>query len=257
MDLVWIKLILTPLAITAIALAGRRWGPAVGGWIAGLPLTSGPVSLYLALEQGRTFAATAAVNSLASGAAVGGFCLAYAAAASRGGWIASTVCGLSVFFCAAALLGFLPLSLLPTFVAVTILLVGVRFLLPVPDRGFDDMTAPWWDLPSRVVVATGIVFLLTEGAQILGPRWSGLLAPFPLFVNVTVAFAHRNHGIQAGILVLRGTVMALFAFAVFFLVVGGLLPRFGIGWTYAIAAALAVTVNGFSLRGIHGNIEVD
>jgi hypothetical protein len=49
MDLVWIKLILTPLAITAIALAGRRWGPAVGGWIAGLPLTSGPVSLYLAL----------------------------------------------------------------------------------------------------------------------------------------------------------------------------------------------------------------
>ena len=72
MDLLWIKLILTPLAITAIALAGRRWGPAVGGWIAGLPLTSGPVSLYLALEQGKTFAATAAVNSLASGAAVGG-----------------------------------------------------------------------------------------------------------------------------------------------------------------------------------------
>ena len=257
MDLVWIKLILTPLAITAIALAGRRWGPAVGGWIAGLPLTSGPVSLYLALEQGRTFAATAAVNSLASGAAVGGFCLAYAAAAKRGGWITGTACGLSAFFCAAALLRFLPLPLLPTFAAVTVLLVGVRFLLPVPDRGLEDMTPPWWDLPSRVVVATGIVFLLTEGAQILGPRWSGLLAPFPLFVNVTVAFAHRNHGVQAGILVLRGTVMALFAFAVFFLVVGGLLPRFGIGWTYAIAAALAVTVNGFSLRGIHGKIEVD
>lgn len=257
MDPVWIKLILTPLAITAIAMAGRRWGPAVGGWVAGLPLTSGPVSLFLALEQGRTFAATAAVNSLAGGAAVGGFCMAYAAAASHGGWIAGTVCGLSVFFCAAALLRFLPLSLLPTFVAVTVLLFGVRFLLPVPDRRFDDMTAPWWDLPSRVVVATGIVLLLTEGAQLLGPRWSGLLAPFPLFVNVTVAFAHRNHGVRAGILVLRGTVMALFAFAVFFLVVGGLLPRFGIGWTYAIAAALAVTVNALSLRGIHGNIEVD
>jgi len=257
MDLLWIKLILTPLAITAIALAGRRWGPAVGGWIAGLPLTSGPVSLFLALEQGRTFAATAAVNSLASGVAVGGFCLAYAAAASHGGWIASTVCGLTVFCCAAALLRFLPLSLLPTFAAVTLLLIGVRFLLPVPDRGFDTMKAPWWDLPSRVVVATGIVFLLTEGAHVLGPRWSGLLAPFPLFINVTVAFAHRNHGVHAGIQVLRGTVTALFAFALFFLVVGGLLPRFGAGWTYAIAAALAVTVNGISLRGIHGNIEVD
>ena len=53
--------------------------------IAGLPLPSGPVSLYLALEQGRTFTATAVVNSIASGAALGGFCPAYAAAASRGG----------------------------------------------------------------------------------------------------------------------------------------------------------------------------
>jgi hypothetical protein len=257
MDLVWIKILLTPLAITAIALAGRRWGPAVGGWVAGLPLTSGPVSLYLALEQGRSFAATAAVSSLACGAAVGGFCLAYAKAASHGGWIASTICGLSAFFCAAALLGFLPLPLLPTFVVVTLLLVGVRLLLPVPDRGLEETAAPWWDLPSRVVVATGIVLLLTAGAPVLGPRWSGFLAPFPLFVNVTAAFAHRNHGAQSGILVLRGTVTALFAFAAFFFVVGGLLPRFGIGWTYAIAAALAVAVNGFSLRGIHGNVEVD
>jgi hypothetical protein len=256
-DLLWIKLILTPLTITGIALAGRRWGPAVGGWIAGLPLTSGPVSLYLALEQGRTFAADAAVSSLAGGAAVGGFCLAYAAAASRRGWMASTACGLSVFFSAAALFRILPLSLLPTFVAVTLLLTVVFFLLPVPGRGFDDTAGPWWDLPFRAVVATGIVFLLTEGAQALGPRWSGLLAPFPLFANVTVAFAHRNHGAEAGILALRGIVLALFAFAVFFLAVGGLLPRFGTGWTYAIAATLAAAVNGFSLRGIHGNVEVD
>ena len=85
---------------------------------------------------------------------------------------------------------------------------------------------------------------------------SGLLAPFPLFVNVTVAFAHRHHGVQASIMVLR-VAMALFAFAVFFLVVGGLLPRFSIGWTYAIGGALAVSVNGFSLRGIHANVEVD
>ena len=72
-----------------------------------------------------------------------------------------------------------------------------------------------------------------------------------------MAFAHRNHGAKTGILALRGIVMALFAFAVFFLTVGGLLPRLGIGWTYAIAASLAAAVNGISLRGIHGNIELD
>jgi len=256
-DLLWIKIILTPLFITGIAVAGRRWGLAVGGWIAGLPLTSGPVSLFLALEQGRTFAADAAVSSLAGGAAVGGFCLAYAVAASRRGWMASTAFGLMVFFCGAALLRFLPLSLWPTFGAVTLILIGVRTLLPTPNRRSLDVAAPWWDLPARAIVATAIVLLLTGGAQALGPRWSGLLAPFPLFANVTVAFAHRNQGTQAVWSVLRGIAMALFAFAAFFLAVGGLLARVGIGWTYALAAVGAIAVNGLSLRGLHGNIEVD
>ena len=252
MNLLWLKLILTPLFITVIALAGRRWGPAVGGWIAGLPLTSGPVSLFLALEQGRAFAGDAAVSSLAGGAAVGVFCLAYALTAARRGWMASTASGLTVFLGGAVLLRFLPLSLWPTFGAVFLILLGVRFLLPTPDRRFHDVASPLWDLPARAVVATAMVILLTGGAQVLGPRWSGLLAPFPLLAIVTVAFAHRNQGPQAGMAVLRGIAMALFAFAVFFLLVVGLLPHVGIGLTYAMAAAGAVAVNGLSLRGLRG-----
>ena len=59
-----LKLLLAPLLILLATLAGRRWGPAVGGWLAGLPLTSGPVSLILALEQGPEFAARAALGTL-------------------------------------------------------------------------------------------------------------------------------------------------------------------------------------------------
>ena len=47
------KLLLTPLLIGLVSLAGRRWGPGVSGWLVGLPLTSAPVSLFLTLEQGR------------------------------------------------------------------------------------------------------------------------------------------------------------------------------------------------------------
>lgn len=35
-----LKLALTPLLITATALAGRRWGAEVSGWLIGLHLTS-------------------------------------------------------------------------------------------------------------------------------------------------------------------------------------------------------------------------
>jgi hypothetical protein len=40
-----IKLLLTPILMIAISWAARRWGPGIGGLLAGLPLTSGPISI--------------------------------------------------------------------------------------------------------------------------------------------------------------------------------------------------------------------
>ena len=59
-----LKLILTPLLLGGVTLAGRKFGPTVSGWLVGLPLTSGPVSFFLALEQGTKFAAHAAQGTL-------------------------------------------------------------------------------------------------------------------------------------------------------------------------------------------------
>ncbi len=47
-----LKLLLTPILITLATLGGRRWGPGLSGWFLGFPLTSGPVSLILALQYG-------------------------------------------------------------------------------------------------------------------------------------------------------------------------------------------------------------
>ena len=55
-----LELILTPALIGLASLTGRKWGPAVSGWLVGLPLTSAPITLFLALEQGTTFASRAA-----------------------------------------------------------------------------------------------------------------------------------------------------------------------------------------------------
>jgi hypothetical protein len=51
METLALKLVLTPTLIGATSLAGRKWGAAVSGWLVGLPLTSGPVALFLALEM--------------------------------------------------------------------------------------------------------------------------------------------------------------------------------------------------------------
>jgi hypothetical protein len=73
-----LKLILTPILIGGASLAGRRWGPAIGGWLVSLPLTSGPVTFFLALDRGTPFAATSAVGSLMGLMAIAGFTLAFA-----------------------------------------------------------------------------------------------------------------------------------------------------------------------------------
>ncbi|HEY6411425.1 MAG TPA: hypothetical protein VIY29_28530, partial [Ktedonobacteraceae bacterium] len=72
-----LKLLLTPLFIAIVTLTGRRWGTLVSGWLVGLPLTSAPVILFLALEQGTTFASRAAQGTMSGTMSVACFCLAY------------------------------------------------------------------------------------------------------------------------------------------------------------------------------------
>ena len=64
MSLLPLKLLVTPLLMWLVSIAARRWGSLVGGLIAGMPLTSGPISVYLALEQGAAFADQSAIGAL-------------------------------------------------------------------------------------------------------------------------------------------------------------------------------------------------
>ena len=61
-----LKLLLVPTFLLLLSLAGRRWGPAVAGWLAGLPVLTGPILFLLALEKGPAFAAAAATVSLSA-----------------------------------------------------------------------------------------------------------------------------------------------------------------------------------------------
>src|SRR2546422_11564383 len=84
-----LKLIVTPALIGAATMAGRRWGPAIAGWLVGLPFTSGPVALFLALDHGAGFAAGAAAGMLAGTISQAALALAYGWQASRGPRVAS------------------------------------------------------------------------------------------------------------------------------------------------------------------------
>lgn len=247
-EILVLKLVVTPLLIVAATLVARRWGPGVGGWLAGFPLTSAPVSVFLALEQGPDFAAGAAVGTLLGLTALAVFCLVYGRAARRLGWAASAAAGLGAFGACLAALGTVVAPLPAAFALVCVTLGLVAALLPATTTGRSNVKPPAWDLPLRMVVATAVVLLLTAAARHLGPMVSGLLSPVPVFLLVLAVFAQRSQGPDASVRVLRGGVMGSFAFAVFFLVVGALLGRLGIGATYVLASLATLAVNGAILR---------
>jgi len=245
MDILLFKLLLTPLLIAALTLIGRRWGLAVSGAIAGLPLTSGPVSIFLALEQGTDFAAHAAIGTLAGLIAVGAFCLAYALTAQLKGWLVSALAGIVAFLISSVLLLFLNLTLVATFISVVLFLATIFWLMPKQSSGesLRNIAHPKWDLPLRIGIATTLVFLLTAVAPTLGSHATGLVSPFPVFGGVLAAFAHRHFAPGDAQRVLRNVVVASFAFALFFLIVGVLLERSNLLVTYLVAAFAAIFVN--------------
>lgn len=239
-----LKLVVTPLLIAVATLVARRWGHGVGGWLAGFPLTSGPVSVFLALEQGPDFAAGAAAGTLLGLAAMAVSCLVYGRVARHVGWPTSTAAGLGAFVAGLALLSRLAPSLLGAFVIVCATLIVVSLALTTTSRGRVSVAAPSWDVPGRMLVATGVVLTLTTTAAYLGPTLSGLFSPIPVFLFLLAIFAQRSEGAEASIRVMRGGIIGSFAFAAFFLVVGLGLGRLGIGVTYALASGSAIAING-------------
>lgn len=246
------KLVLTPALLALATLAGRRFGERAAGWLAGLPLTSGPVSVFLALEQGPSFAARAASGTLLGIVSVTSFCAAYALAAARGwSWRASAACGGLAFLGATAALATIPAGwcAAPLAFALALAATAVALGLVGLPRGARSRSAPpRWDLPLRMLVATALVLALTAGAPRLGPALAGLLSPFPVFVGVLTAFAHAQRGARAARDVLSGALGGSFAFATFFLVVALGLEPLGAPATYALAALAALALAGAVLR---------
>ena len=222
----------------------------------GVPFTSGPITLFLFLDQGATFAANAALGSLIGVLATAAFAVEFSAIAKRTGRILpSFVVGLVAFALIGAAAQDLAIAPVPLYAICAVILVTAIRL--VPDPGVTtSVPLPRWDLPARMILATVLVIAITSGANALGPRLSGLLATIPLYASILAGFGFQLVGPAAAIRVWRGLLFGLFGFGAFYLVLAASLESLGLA-AFVIALLTAIAMQAVTLRLLRNERRVD
>ena len=237
-----LKLFLVPAFLLLISLAGRRWGPQVAGWLAGLPVLTGPIQFLLALEHGPDFAATAATVSLAAVSGAVAFIVSYARVCARRSPVLSLLSGLGIWCCAALLLAWLPLNNLVSLGIALLALAIAPKLFPRIAAPILTAALPRWELPLRMLAGAAVAFAVTTLAAAIGPSWSGIFAVFPVITIVLSVSSHRASGPAFAATLLRAMIWGLYSLASFCLALAVLLPQQGVTVSFLAAIAVAIAV---------------
>ncbi|HLJ26407.1 MAG TPA: hypothetical protein VKY85_06840 [Candidatus Angelobacter sp.] len=246
------KILLAPVLIALVSLAGRKWGPGVSGWLLGIPFNSGPILFFLVLEQGPQFASRTALGSLLGILAWAAFTLTYAYSCLKLPWWYSTIIGWIAYFAVAALILPMTLSILPAFTVVSIVLAVILWAFPkvAPPRA--QTVHGQYDLWLRMGTASFMVVTLTGFAKLLGPIASGILSAFPAYTTILAVFNHR-HEAAAAVYVLRGVSVGLYTAATFFLILSPALLRLPATAAFGLALTGGLVVHGLSLIYVRRN----
>jgi hypothetical protein len=241
-----IKLLLVPLLLAVVTLAGRRWGQGVAGWLGSFPIVAGPILLILSLEQGAAFGARAAQFALAGIAATMAFFVVYARLAQRCGWASAMLGSLLVWLAAVAALMQLPHDL-P--VAMGVALFSLAASAPAmgsPETAPTPPPAPpphRLELPARMAAGAGLTMLSSALAARFGADASGYAALFPVVGATAAGFNHATAGAASARAFLRGMTRGMWSVAVFCGVLTLALARWPVAAAFGAAVAATVAMH--------------
>lgn len=243
-----LKLVLVPTFLLGVSLAGRRWGAAVAGWLTGLPLVTGPILFFLAVEQGERFAAEAAAAALSAVLAAVVFALVYAHSAQRRGWLPTLLLALPAWAATALLLSWLPvLPLLALAIALPTLVLAPR-CFPAVRTAAARRPTDVAELAGRMLAGAALVLAVTFAADALGQTWSGLFAMFPVLGTVLAVATHRSLGAADTAALLRALPTGLYAMIAFCFVLALALPAIPMAGAFALAVAACLAAQALTWR---------
>ncbi|QDF96284.1 hypothetical protein CJ010_06905 [Azoarcus sp. DD4] len=237
-----LKLLLVPLFLLLVSLAGKRWGPGIAGWLAGLPLVVGPILYFVALEQGPQFAAQAATAAVAAVVASIAFGVAYSHCSRIARWPMALLAATTAWLAVSVLLAAVPLSLWSSFAAAFAVLMVAPYCFPPTTSSASAPATGYIELALRMAAGAALTFGVTLAAGAVGPRWSGLLAVFPVLGTVLAVFSHQQQGGDAATQLLHGMARGFFSFLGFCLAVAIALHHLSVPAAFALAIGVSLAI---------------
>jgi hypothetical protein len=229
------------LFVTGATIIAEKLGATIGALVATLPVSAGPVYVFLAMEHDAAFISASAVASLALNSVTAIYLTVYVLLAQRRTLWLSIFFAFAVWLVVALALGALHWTAWPAFLlnlgvfAVCVLVVEPFRIVRLPPT-----TRRWYDF----VIRAGTVSLLS-GAVVtlsfrLGPMGSGVLAVFPVIYTSIMVILHSRVGGPATAAVLANAVSGLAGFGVALLTLH--LTAVQLGSAAALIMALGVSV---------------
>ena len=241
--LVILKLALVAASILAASLLARRYGHAVSGALAGLPVIAGPIIAILLIDQPAARVRGIALAALVCEPAMLVHIVVFACAARRFSWpICLTLAMLSYAIVALALSSMTWPPLVVVGVVLAALAAATRALPVHGAVAGAPVAVPaselWWRLAAALAIAATVMW----GADHLPAAIGGALLALPITGSVLPCFTLPRHGPQATARLLGGFVRGQSGFVAFFIVLVALLPLLPKVAAFGAAVAAAVIV---------------
>jgi hypothetical protein len=210
-----IRMAVTAAFLLAATVTAERAGPLVGGLVATLPISAGPIYIFLAIDHGAHFVGESALGSLVGNVANICFALTYSLLAQKRSLLVSLFAAFVVWFALAWAASFVTWSL-TTAIAYNVAVLAMALWLTASMRHVrsPQVKARWHDLVMRAVMVALLVGTVVTLSYHIGPTASGNLAVFPIVLSSIAFILHRRVGGPATAAVLANAIIGLGGFAV-------------------------------------------
>lgn len=236
-----LRMAVTAAFLLAATITAERAGPLIGGLVATLPISAGPVYVFLALDHDAHFIAQGALGSLATNVLNVLFAVTYALLAQKRSLLTSLSGAFAVRIALSLVVAQVHWTLARAVAFNTVVIaVSLWVVRPLRDIRVAAIRARWYDLVIRAAMVSLLVGVVVTLSFTIGPTTSGNLAVFPIVLTSIIIILHRRIGGPATAAIMANAVIGLGGFAVAVMTLYLTAER--LGSPAALSLALAVSI---------------